>query len=243
MSYTEFSTVYDDLMQDVPYERWADYIMKKIGPMKSVIEAACGTGNVTELLAKNDYKVTAFDLSEEMLVKAYEKVGRKTHVELLKSNMTDFAVDKTFDVAICCCDGLNYLLTEKEAKDFFRKTWEHLNDEGTLIFDFSTRYKFEKELQDKTIVSEEGSVFMVWENSFDVNSKLYQMNLTFFVEEENGLYKRIDEQQTQRPYTINEVVSLLEYVGFNRIEAFDDYSDRQAGPKTQRATFVCRKEK
>lgn len=113
-SYKDFSQIYD-LLMDVDYEKWTSFIMKKTAGKRKILEAACGTGNITGLLAENNYKVTAFDLSEDMLMRAYEKLGRSSMVLVLKQNMADFKIDDKFDAAICCCDGVNYLTREEAA--------------------------------------------------------------------------------------------------------------------------------
>ena len=69
MQYSEFAEVYDSLIYDMPYETWADFIEKNSSG--DVLELACGTGNLTKLLAKRR-SVTALDISPEMLS------GRKT---------------------------------------------------------------------------------------------------------------------------------------------------------------------
>jgi len=67
--YKEFSQIYD-LLMDIDYEKWTSFIIDKLKVSKKVLEAACGTGGITRLLAEYNYKVTAFDLSEDMLMRA-----------------------------------------------------------------------------------------------------------------------------------------------------------------------------
>ena len=92
-SYKEFSQIYD-LLMDMDYEKWTSFIMKKLKGKRKILEAACGTGGITKLLADNNYKVTAFDLSEDMLMRAYEKLAQSPMVRLLNQNMVDFEIDE-----------------------------------------------------------------------------------------------------------------------------------------------------
>jgi len=94
MSCYEFAEIYDNLMEDIEYGKWANFIKKNIGQNKTILEAACGTGSITKLLAEDNYKITAFDLSQEMLVKAYEKLRKYTNVEILNMNMKNINCQK-----------------------------------------------------------------------------------------------------------------------------------------------------
>ena len=76
-AYTGFAGVYDEFMDNVPYEEWSAYL---IGLLKGrgiedglVLDLGCGTGNMTELLAKAGYDMIGVDNSEEMLEIAMHK--------------------------------------------------------------------------------------------------------------------------------------------------------------------------
>ena len=83
--YKEFAFVYDELMNDVDYDKWVEYIEELIkredAKVKNILELACGTGNVTIPLAKKEYDIAAIDISAEMLSVAKEK-AEKQGIEL-----------------------------------------------------------------------------------------------------------------------------------------------------------------
>ena len=70
-AYTEFATVYDTFMDNVPYEAWEKYlvdILKAEGINDGLLlELGCGTGRMTRLLAAEGYDMIGVDNSEEML--------------------------------------------------------------------------------------------------------------------------------------------------------------------------------
>ena len=76
-SYSAFAYVYDELMDNVPYDEWADYLiglLKENGvPEGLVCELGCGTGQMTRRLAAAGYDMIGIDLSEEMLDVAREQ--------------------------------------------------------------------------------------------------------------------------------------------------------------------------
>lgn len=233
-SYKDFSQIYD-LLMDVDYEKWTSFIMKKTAGKRKILEAACGTGNITGLLAENNYKVTAFDLSEDMLMRAYEKLGRSSMVLFLKQNMADFKIDDKFDVAICCCDGVNYL-TREEAAAFFERVYHHLNQGAIFIFDISTKYKYEKIFCD-TYVYDDGDIFYVWENDLSDDGRV-SIEINFFIRDRDK-YMRITEEQIQYVHETEEIMSLLKEAGFENIEIFDDYSEEGCRDNSLRAVFTA----
>ena len=233
-SYKEFSQIYD-LLMDMDYEKWTSFIMNKVGGKRNILEAACGTGNITKLLADNNYKVTAFDLSEDMLMRAYEKLKRSPMVRFLNQNMVDFQIDDKFEAAICCCDGINYL-TKDEVGLFFKRIHHHLGEGSKFIFDMSTPYKYDKMFCD-TYVYDDGDIFYVWENEL-IDNGTVNIEINFFVREINK-FNRITEVQTQYVYSTEEIVNMLKDAGFSNIEIFDDYNEVKYSDTSLRAVFTA----
>src|SRR3712207_2044868 len=75
--YESFAEIYDRFMDDVPYDRWRDNLLSLFHAYGIrdglVAELGCGTGNMTERMAKAGYDMTGIDRSEDMLQIAQEK--------------------------------------------------------------------------------------------------------------------------------------------------------------------------
>lgn len=75
-SYTSFAQVYDMFMDNVDYPAWSKYLIQLLKEYQVedglVLDLGCGTGNMTELLAKEGYDMIGVDNSEEMLEIARE---------------------------------------------------------------------------------------------------------------------------------------------------------------------------
>ena len=61
-SYEALAASYDELTEDVDYERRADFVerlfLRAKHPVKSLLDLACGTGTMTALFARRGYAVT-----------------------------------------------------------------------------------------------------------------------------------------------------------------------------------------
>ena len=80
-SYSAFAYVYDELMDNVPYDAWAEYLtmlLRKNGVFGGIVcELGCGTGQITRRLSEKGYDMIGIDLSEDMLEVAREQEYEK----------------------------------------------------------------------------------------------------------------------------------------------------------------------
>ena len=62
--YGKLAALYDRLMRDVDRETWAEYLLSLLGEgRRTVVDCACGTGELTLRLARSGYAVTGQDIS------------------------------------------------------------------------------------------------------------------------------------------------------------------------------------
>ncbi|MDW7667385.1 MAG: class I SAM-dependent methyltransferase [Bacillota bacterium] len=238
MNSYEFSEVYDVLMKDVPYERWTNFIDARLKGFREIAEIGCGTGEITRRLGDKNYKVTAVDVSENMLVKAYEKLRRMPNIKVMKGDGRNLKIDQKFDAVLSTCDVVNYMLEDKDLEQFIKNSHKLLKDGGYIIFDISSYYKIKNILSNNTFVNEEEGIFYVWENSFDEKKCISEMNLNFFIKEDNN-YKRIIETQHQRAYKEEEIIDVLEKNRFKDIKVFDNYNEKNPNKKSERIVFTA----
>ena len=83
-SYSALAASYDELTQDVGYEKRAAFVEKLFLrshiPVHTVLDLACGTGTMTALLTERGYELIGVDGSEDMLLEAREKAQTLTGV-------------------------------------------------------------------------------------------------------------------------------------------------------------------
>ncbi len=245
--YREFAFVYDELMDDVDYENWIDYIEKIIkkedAKVQNILELACGTGNITIPLAKKNYDIAGIDISDEMLNVARTK-AEKQNIELvlLEQDISELDFDVTnLDCVLCACDGFNYITYDEDLENVFSKTYELLKEEGIFIFDISSFYKLSTILGDNMYGENRENVSYMWQNYFDDEQNLVEMELTFFVADEGGKFDKYEEVHLQRAYTEEEIIKMLNKAGFSKIKVYGDFTFESPSEDSERIFFICRK--
>lgn len=243
-SYQELALVYDSLMNEIDYERWYQYILSLIDKYninpKKVLEMGCGTGNFTKFLCNNPFELICFDISEDMLSVAFEKLVNNKNVTLLKQDMRTFRLGQKFDIVLSICDCINYITNTDDLDKVFSNVYEHLNDGGMFLFDISSYYKLSTIIGNNTFVYENDSIFYVWENNFEQGSSICDMYLTFFIKEDDR-YKRFDESHTQKAYKIDDIIMRLKKANFSKIEKYHEFTFEAPIRTSERISFVATK--
>lgn len=220
-AYMDFAQVYDELMDDTPYEEWCDFLMalfcrygvddisKNNGCFErekkketnvvqtgqcgetagnlsqernTILDLGCGTGTLTELLARRGYEMIGVDNAQEMLQIAMEKRERSgLDILYLLQDMREFELYGTVGAVISVCDSLNYLLEEDDILQTFRLVNDYLYPKGIFIFDFNTVYKYATVIGDTTIAENREDCSFIWENYYHEEQEINEYDLTVFV--------------------------------------------------------------
>ena len=244
-NYSDFSLVYDKLMNDVDYKKRTNYLLnlfnKNGKKPELLLDLACGTGGFSNQMALNGVEVIGIDMSEEMLSAARENSAELgTDVLFLCQKAEELDLYGTVDGAICCMDSINHITNIKNLKKAIEKVSLFLEKDSLFIFDVNTPYKHEKVLADNTFVIEEDNVYCVWQNEYHKESLTTDINLDFFIEED-GVYERYSEDFSERAYTVKELTEILEEYDFEVLHIYNDMSEENLDPTSERAIFVAKK--
>ena len=172
-AYTSFAQVYDLFQDNIPYEEWADYLkslLNEYGVKDGlVLDLGCGTGSITELLAKAGYDMIGVDNSEDMLEIAMDKRGRSgLDILYLLQDMREFELYGTVKAAVSICDSMNYILEKEDLVQVFKLVNNYLDPSGIFIFDMNTEYKYTHLLADGTFAENREESSFICHSRLDV---------------------------------------------------------------------------
>lgn len=239
--YKEFAKLYDNLTKDINYEIWCNYLLSIKSNPKKILDLGCGTGSVAKILLDRGFDLTCLDISEDMLIQASTKLQEYGRVNFIKADMVDFISSDKYDLIFSFCDGINYILDEESLVTFFNNMYKNLEKNGILIFEISSEYKLINILGNNIFINEEDGIYYTWENFLDLDKRIVEFYLNFFVEEKSGLYQRFDEYHIQKIYAVSDIIRLLQQSEFEEFSFYETYSFNEPKNDSERITFIAKK--
>ncbi len=244
MAYGSLASVYDRLMEDMPYPRWIKFALECWNDLdrvpRHVVDLGCGTGTVSLLLAGAGHRVTGIDLSSDMLAVAASKSLKLANPpHWLQQDISEWALPERVDAVISFCDCFNYLTEEREVAQAFARTCAGLEAGGTFIFDVLSPYQFRSYAARQPFFLNEKDIAYIWTCGLDEESLHMEHQLTIFAEERNERFARLEEVHVQRAYPAEWLERQLLDSGFSSVRRFADFERKEPTSRSRRIFFVA----
>lgn len=244
--YSAFARYYDELTANIDYKRRGEYFHEIIKKFKStkdniLLDLACGTGSISEVMAGLGYDVVGVDNSDEMLGMAIEKkFDSGLNIQYLCQDMRKLDMFGTIDITICALDSINHLSSLNDVRKVFEGVAFFSELNGLFIFDVNTLYKHRQVLANNTFTYETDNVYCVWENTLDPDTDEVRMNLEFFEREDNGMWSRSSDGFSEKAYSEDEIEKLLADCGFELLAKYGDDTFSPPAENSQRIVYAAR---
>ena len=245
-AYSNFAAVYDALMDNIPYDAWADYLHSLLVEYDIsngiLAELGCGTGNITERMADFGYDMIGIDNSPAMLDIANEKREQNHSSSLyLCQDMREFELYGTVAAIVSLCDSVNYITEPEELTHVFSLVNNYLDPGGLFIFDFHTEHYYRDVVAEATIAEDRDDISFIWDNYYDEEEQINEYDLALFIPEgKDGLYRKYEEVHYQRAYELELVKELLEKAGMEFVTAYDAFTKNPVNEKSERIYVIAR---
>lgn len=225
--YKDLSAVYEAMYKSlINYEEEYTFYSQLLKKYKcqSVLEIACGTGNLTKAFEANGFEYIGLDLAEKMLEMARLKNPKSTFIQ---GNMKEFTLPKKVQSALITARSISYLVENEEVDAAFKAIKSNLLKGGLLCFDIIDANRFIPYIIKNPKVRHEGTdkgIRYYRDTHWTVN---YSRSWTF--DWLARYYKQTREQAihiasdhaTVRAFTVQDIQLLLSMNGFEVLEVID----------------------
>ncbi len=199
---------------------------------ETILDFACGTGELERSLAGTGIKFTGVDASSEMLRMARRKCRG---VKFLQGDVAAVRLGEKFDMVLLLFDSANHMNSLSHLLRVFKNARHHLREGGYFIFDFVTASGLERW---ERIDIRRKKDYTVITNGFYYPEEL---EADIFIEafvKKGKLYDRVYQKVAARTYPPSDILKGLGASGFEKI-LVSPYDPAVEIEEASRLWFVC----
>lgn len=239
----KWAAIYDYFMDEEIYDRWRRFVRRTLPTSKkTLLDLACGTGELTFRFLEEGYTVSGLDISSDMLSLCYNKqLERNTFFPLIEADMRDLKELDTYDIVTCSLDAICYFTEKEDVQRTFYEVSHHLNEEGFFLFDVHSLYKMREIFPGYQFHGEKDKDFFMWTAYEGERSGEIEHHFDLFEHKTADNYKREQDVIIERSFSIEEYIEMLKESGFINIQAFGNYDLTPVQETSERIFFVCEK--
>ncbi len=243
-TYNVFIKYYDEIVRWInsPLDEEVEFLaelIKKYNSKKnteiSILETACGTWVVAKEFVKKWFDVTWLDISEKMLEVAKTNLSDE---KLVLADMTDFNLNKNFDVVLCNYNSICHLSDWSSWQKFFEMAYNHLNENWVFIFDINTVFEFEN------ITRDFAQFYNFWDDTvcLEMFKKdwIYEWLVKMFQKREDWSYTLTQEVVRENTFPIHMIKKELKNRWF-KVNEILDFHYWEVNSESERVYFVWTK--
>ncbi len=244
MAYEYFYRFYDELMSDVPYEKYIELVRRYADKSDAILDLGCGTGNILIPLVKEGYNVDGLDMSSEMLIVTKEKLQDCfLQANLFLDDMRYITVNGAYDLIFSFLDTINYLTNIQDIHQTFINVYNALKPEGYFIFDVHSQDFTKQAFSDYSYNDVNEDYVYIW-NAYTTteNEKINVFHdLVFFLKKGKNLYERLDEHHHQVVFPLDDYLNILTKTGFTVEKVIYHFDKTPTENNTDKIMLVAKK--
>ncbi len=181
-----------------------------------ILDAACGAGRHSIILAEKGYNVTAFDLSKTLLdIGEFELKENNFNVDFVRGDLRTICLKANFNLVLSLFTSFGYFEEDTENFRFPEKSYSMLKDGGYFVLDYLNSNFLIKNLIPETVKNIDGHEII--ERRY-LKDKRVNKEITIYGPEEQNSYL-----ESVKLYTREEIVENFRNIGFRPVNYFGDY--------------------
>jgi len=191
----------------------------KLNPGDNILDMAAGFGRHAILFAKKGFKVSAVDLSENLLSIARNNAEKEgVSIDFIQSDIRNFTSTKKYNLIINLFTSIGYFESDDENYYILKDAFELLEDGGFFVLDYFNKNFVEKNLVAQTVDEVDDSI--ITQNRFIEGERIIKEITVERKGKTNKFYESV------RMFSNEELISAMENLGFKITKIFGDFSGK-----------------
>ncbi len=210
------------------FEYWCNYAAEY---GTNILIPMCALGEAGAYMAQKGFRVTAFDITPEMIEEGRKRFGAVRGLKILEGDIRNFHFD-ILPADFCFCTDFGHLHTIEEIKKALLCINNHMRKGGCLVIEEGlpakeSNYFPPKTFYPKTQVYPDIKVWKTGDTRIDAVTGRTHISQTVYIEDKNGHVKQFDHSFYLQSYTREAWLSVLAESGF---EVLQEYRSREKEP-------------
>lgn len=234
--YGEFSRYYDmlgwNIFAKVCAERLEAFFKFRGQTPETVLNLACGTGELEKLLKKTGIKFTGVDASAGMLREARKKCPGAKYI---RGDAAEVRLDDKFDLVLFLFDSANHMYSLSHLVRVFKNARRHLKKGGHFIFDINTPAGLKG--WEETHIRRDRKYTVITTGTYHDEEMVAEVVIEAFIKEGRN-YKRISQLLTEKAY---EAADIFDGLAKSKLDKFvvTSFDPAEEIEDAGRLWFVC----
>lgn len=232
-SFSEIAHIYQKFNNNDIYQNWVAFTLRHCEQFpRKALDVACGNGLLTHQLGQFTQKMIGIDYDANMIFQAQNNYPQENWQI---RNMLDLStLDQDFDLVTCYLDSLCFLDSEEEVGQAFYQIYQRLGFGGMFLCDVWTEerllafdgFEYIDSIEDATLI---------WQSEASMSESVATVHhhlIGFEREASSHLYRKIPVTLTEKTYSLETYLNLLQDAGFLRqnIEVYPDLRQQALSP-------------
>jgi SAM-dependent methyltransferase len=225
-NYKEHAAVWDwDAYDNTnEYDFWYNWAIKY---GENILIPMCALGEIGAYMAKKGLNVTAFDITQEMVVEGNKRFNEIKNLKILYSDVRDFSFDiNKFDFCFIKGQDLGHLLKTEDIEKAFYSINKHLRKNGALIIETILPPKETSDYPLKTFYPREPKhldkkIWKTGKGSINSETKRNHISQTIFIEDKDGI-KQFTHEFYLQYYERKIILELLKRQNYKIVNEYAD---------------------
>ena len=198
----------------------------------TVLDLACGTGELEQSLRRHPIKFTGVDISPGMIrvAKGKFRAGR-----FIVGDAAKVRLGQKYDMVLLLFDSANHMRSLFHLEQTIRNAWRHLKPGGYFIFDFLTEYGMDE--WEQINIHRKDNFTLFWYGHYYPDKLMANVFIEAFIRKREN-YRRIFQKIVEKTYPASDIIASLTKSGFAKVMV-SPYDLDEKIEKAGRLWFVC----